>query len=108
MRKTKTFQVDNDTMVNKTHLPELGTNLVTTLAGLDVDDFSHFYLLRLALQNYVRLFATNNNYVWLPCLRLRWKLLPLLEKSDLFRNANNASQPVQFQLNSTLLVAKCR
>ena len=95
-------------MVNNTHLPEFGTNLVTTLAGLDVDDFSHFTLLRLALQNYVRLFATNNNYVWLPCLRLRWKLFPLLEKSDLFRSANNASQPVQFLLNATLLVVKLR
>ena len=38
-RKTQNPTLESN--LANTHLPELGTDLVTALAGLDVDDFSH-------------------------------------------------------------------
>ncbi|MCP4128344.1 MAG: hypothetical protein GY753_14975 [Gammaproteobacteria bacterium] len=43
MRRSQTeFATNFLTVLISNHLPKLGTNLVTALAGLDVDNLSHF------------------------------------------------------------------
>jgi len=42
MRSQTEFATQFLTVLISNHLPKLGTNLVTALAGLDVDNLSHF------------------------------------------------------------------